>query len=121
MAAFSIHGRMTSMTQFSLKDIFRGLTLASVGFGMLAIAFHSARRPISIETTLWQPFLVAFGGMLVGYGFAFLVKYPPHQMMLAAVGMFTAEAWQFGSNVGLLVYLGLTALLAANQFRKLKK
>ena len=96
--------RMASMPRFSLKDILRGITLASIGFGILAVAFHHPFLPTSKGQMLAQAFLVGFGGMLVGYGFAFPFKYPPHQMILAMVGMFAAESWQTGSWVGLLVY-----------------
>jgi hypothetical protein len=104
---------MAGMPRFSLKDILRGITLASIGFGMLAVAFNSRVLAASKQQMLVQAFLVAFGGMLVGYGFAFPVKYPPHQMMLAMIGMFAAEAWQSGSSFGLLVYISLMALLGS--------
>jgi hypothetical protein len=99
------------MPQFSLKDILRGFTLASIGLGMLAVALNGRILPTSKEFMLVQAFLVAFGGMLVGYGLAFPFKYPPHQMMLAMIGMFAATSWQSGSSVGLLVYVCLMAFL----------
>jgi hypothetical protein len=102
---------MAGMPRFSLKDILRGITLASIGFGMLAVAFNGRILPTSKEHMLVQAFLVAFGGMLVGYGLAFPFKYPPHQMILAMIGMFAAQAWQSGSSFGLLVYISLMALL----------
>lgn len=87
------------------------MTLASIGFGMLAIAFNSQIPPTSKGPMFVQASLVAFGGMLVGYGFAFPFKWPPHQMILAMTGMFAAESWQSGSSFGLIFYVGLTALL----------
>src|SRR5687767_3550445 len=99
------------MLRYSLKDILRGITLASLGFGMPAIAWNSTIGAASRELMLVQTFLVAFGGMLVGYGLAFPFKWPPHQYVLAMMGMFAAQAWQSGSGVGLLVYVGLLPLL----------
>ena len=106
-----MRGRMGGMLRFSLKDILRGITLASIGFGMLAIAFNVRLIPASKELMWSRAFLVAFGGMLVGYGFAFPFKYPPHQYIFAMMGMFAATSWQSGSSFGLLVYAGLSALL----------
>ena len=95
-----------AMPRFSTKDILRGITLASIGFGMLAVGFN--RQPEG-----WaKDFLIAFGGMFVGYGFAFPFKHPPHQMILAMGGMFAANSWHLGSRFGLIVYVGLTALVA---------
>jgi hypothetical protein len=102
---------MMGMVRFGLKDVLRGMTLAALGFGMLAIAFNGAAQPTSKEISLTNAFLVAVGGMLVGYGLAFPFKWPPHQMVLALTGMFAAQAWQSGSIVGLLVYVGLLPLL----------
>jgi hypothetical protein len=103
------------MLRFSLKDILRGLTLTSIGFGLLAAAFHGM-VPASQQASLVQALLVALGGMLIGYGLAFPTKYPPYQMMAAFVGMFAAEAWQSGNAFGILVYLGLTALFFCGQW-----
>jgi hypothetical protein len=94
------------MPRFSTKDALRGVTLASIGFGMLSAGFKS-------QPDWWaHAFLVAFGGMFVGYGFAFPFKYPPHQMILAMGGMFAAESWEPGGSIGLVVYIGLTVLVA---------
>jgi hypothetical protein len=95
------------MPRFSLKDILRGITLAALGFGMLAAAFNGVILPTSNEPSLARAFLVAFGGIFIGYGLAFPLKYPPYQMILAMVGMFAAQAWESGSSVGLFVYIGL--------------
>ena len=113
------------MPRFSVKDILRGMTLASIGFGMLAVAFNAQIPPTSKGPMWVQAFLVAFGGMLVGYGLAFPFKWPPHQMILAMVGMFAAEAWQSGSSVGLIFYVCMTALLggvrALHNFRSKRR
>jgi hypothetical protein len=101
------------MPRFSLKDILRGITLASIGFGMLAVAFTTEHPPTSKGSMWVQEFLVTFGGMLVGYGFAFPFKWPPHQYILAMMGMFAATSWQSGSSFGLIVYVGLSALLCS--------
>ena len=101
---------MEGMPRFSLKDILRGITLASIGFGMLAVAFNGRILPTSRQHMFAQAFLVAFGGMFVGCGFAFPIKYPPHQMIFAMIGMFAAQAWESGSSFGLLVYISLMAL-----------
>jgi hypothetical protein len=111
MAAFFLRDRIAAMPRFSLKDVLRGMTLASIGFGMLAVAFNAQIPPTSKGQMFVQAFLVAFGGMLVGYGFAFPFKWPPHQMMLGMIGMFAAEAWQSGSSLGLIFYVCMTALL----------
>jgi hypothetical protein len=100
------------MFRFSLKDILRGLTLASIGLGMLAFAFREQTPPTAKEVKLLQTLLCAFGGMLVGYGLAFPFKWPPHQQMLAMTGMFAAMSWKSGRITGLVVYVGLTAALA---------
>jgi|SRR4051812_8860670 hypothetical protein len=110
---FVIHGTMGTMPRFSLKDILRGITLASIGVGMLAVVFNEQSLPTSKQFLLLQALLVGFGGMLVGYGLAFPFKYPPHQMMFAMTGMFAAQGWQSGSSVGLVVYVSLTALLGS--------
>src|SRR5262245_37244655 len=102
---------MAGMVRFSLKDILRGLTLASIGFGMLAVGFRMDVQSTPKVLSLTEAFLVAFGGMFVGYGLAFPVKYPPQQMALAMVGMFAATSWRDGSSLGLLFYVGLTAVL----------
>jgi hypothetical protein len=101
---------MERMLRFSLKDILRGTTLIAIGCGMLAIANHRATVPGAKEVSLAQAFLVAFGGMLTGYGVAFPIKYPPYQMICAMLGMFAAQAWQSGSRFGLIVYIGLLTL-----------
>ena len=59
---------------------------------------------------LVQALLVACGGALVGYGFAFPFKWPPHQMILGMIGMFAVQAWQSGSSFGLIFYICVTAL-----------
>jgi hypothetical protein len=97
---------MGRMPRYSLKRILIGLTLFSIGFGMLAIGFRIVRPP-SQESQLLRTFLIAFGGMFVGYGVATPVRYPPHQMMLAMAGMFAAEGWDSGSYFGLIVYVVL--------------
>jgi len=99
------------MLRFGLKDMLRGMTLATVGFGMLAIARNETFQVEPKAVSLFDAFLVAFGGMLIGYGLAFPFKWPPHQMVLAMCGMFAAQAWQTGSSVGLLAYLCLLPLL----------
>lgn len=99
------------MPRFSVKDMLRGLTLAAVGFGMLAIVFNRSTPPESKELKLLDAFLVGFGGMFVGYGFAFPFKWPPHQMAMAGIGMFAAQAWQSGHSFGLILYIGLQAVL----------
>src|SRR4051812_21333842 len=63
VAALSIRGRIATMPRFSLKDLLRGMTLASIGFGMLAVAFSCQISQTSKEAKLVQAFLVAFGGM----------------------------------------------------------
>ena len=60
---------------------------------MLAAAFNGAVLPTSDEPSLTRAFLIAFGGIFIGYGLAFSLKYPPHQMIFAFVGMFAAQAW----------------------------
>jgi hypothetical protein len=77
---------------------------------MLAAAFHDGIHPATERITFAHAFLVAWGGAFVGYGFAFPLKYPPHQMILGMVGMFAAQAWESGNSVGLLIYVGLTVL-----------
>jgi hypothetical protein len=99
------------MPRFSLKDVLRGMTLASIGFGMLGVAFNGQILPTSKGAMFVEAFLVAFGGMLVGYGFAFPFKWPPHQMGLGGIGMFAAQSWQSGSSFGLIFYVCITALL----------
>jgi len=94
----------------------RGLTLAAIGFGMLAIVFNRSAPPDSKELKLLDAFLVAFGGMFVGYGFAFPIKWPPHQMVMAMIGMFAAQAWQSGHSFGLIIYVGLQAVLVIVYF-----
>jgi len=98
------------MLKFSLKDVFRGMTLASIGFGMLAVAFHGVAQPAPPGPMLLHEFLVGFGGVFVGYGFAFPVKYPPHQMIMALLGMFAAQAWESGSFFGPVVFVALLLL-----------
>jgi hypothetical protein len=109
------------MPRFSLKDILRGTTLAALGLGMLAVAFEANLRPTSKALKLQQDLLVAFGGMLVGYALAFPLKYPPHRMILAMIGMFAAQAWRSGSSLGLLVYLGLLASLGCLHLFQLRR
>lgn len=100
-----------SMPRFSLKDILRGMTLASIGCAMLAIALRGYTWPTTQGWLLLRGFLIAFGGTFVGYGLAFPIKYPPHQMMFGMIGMFAATAWDSGSSVGLLVYLGAITIM----------
>jgi hypothetical protein len=100
------------MPHFSLKALLRGMTWASLGFGMLALAFNRTVPPTTKESMLLQAFLVAFGGMLVGFGLSFPFRFPPHRYVLSMVGMFAAQSWQSGSAFGLLIYIGLTLLLA---------
>jgi len=104
------------MLQYSLKDVFRGMTLAAVGLGMLVVAFTRLNQPSTNELKMLQAFLVAFGGAFVGYGFAFPIKWPPHRMMMGAIGMFAAQAWQSGSAVGLVFYVVLMAISGIVRF-----
>src|SRR5689334_11948745 len=101
---------MERMLRFSLKDILRGTTLIAIGCGMLAIANHRAGLAAVKEVSLGQAFLVAFGGMFIGYGVAFPIKYPPYQMICAMIGMFAAQAWESGRPFGLIVFIGLLAV-----------
>jgi hypothetical protein len=104
------------MLQYSLKDVFRGLTLAAVGLGMLVVAFTKLNQPSTNELRMLQAFLVAFGGAFVGYGFAFPIKWPPHQMVMGMIGMFAAQGWQSGSAFGLIVYVALMAIAGVVRF-----
>jgi hypothetical protein len=109
------------MPRFSLKDILLGITAASIGFGMLAVAFHGGVPAASEKISVGQAFLVAFGGALAGYGLAFPFKWPPHQMISAMVGMFAAQAWQTGSSFGLIFYVCVMALFGGvGAIRKLR-
>lgn len=92
---------MSGMTRFTLKDILRGITLTAIGLGMLA----AASKGNESETSLARAFLIAFGGMFIGYGFAFSIKWPPYQMICAMVGMFAAQAWYSGSSLGLIFFV----------------
>jgi hypothetical protein len=112
---------MMGMLRFGLKDMLRGMTLAAIGFGMLAVAFHRTTPAIPKEISLSNAFLVAFGGTLVGYGFAFPFKWPPHQMLLAMLGMFAAQAWQTGNSFGLLLYLGLLPLFCVHNWIRYRR
>jgi hypothetical protein len=112
---------MIGMARFALKDLLRGITLVALGFGMLAVVLHGNPQPTSAGLRLWQQMLVGFGGMLIGYGIAFPISYPPHQMILAMTGVFAAQAWFAGTTVGLMVYLGLTATIAAAQYAGKKR
>ena len=103
------------MPRFAVKDMLRGMTLAALGFGMIAIVLNGTIQPPSRPTFL-QTFLVTFGGMFIGYGFAFPFKWPPHRMVLAMTGMFAAQAWLTGTSFGLVVYVGLTAVMAVYQY-----
>lgn len=105
------------MPRFTVKDMLRGLTLASVGFGMLALAFGQFAEPATKELKLLQAFLVGFGGMFIGYGFAFPVKWPPNRMVLAMTGVFAAQAWHTGTLFGLLLYLSLLPLMLLVNWR----
>lgn len=98
------------MLRFSLKDILRGTTLIAIGCGMLAIASHGAVLASAEANSLPHAFLVAFGGLLIGYGVAFPLKWPPHQMISGLIGMIAAQAWQTGSRIGLIVFVGLLAV-----------
>lgn len=101
------------MLKFSLRDVFRGMTLASIGFGMLAVAFRGVAQPAPPalpEPAMLHEFLVAFGGTFIGYGFAFPVKFPPHQMIMAMLGMFAAQACESGSYFGPVVFVALLLL-----------
>jgi hypothetical protein len=105
------------MARFSMKDMLRGMTLVAVGLGMITIVLSSSSGSAPHEHKLWQMVLVTFGGILVGYGLAFPFKWPPHQMMLAMIGMFAAQACLYtGGRVGLLTYLCLAALLTVAQY-----
>jgi hypothetical protein len=95
------------MLRFGLKDMLRGMTLAAIGFGMLAIAFDGSFQTQSTDPSTGDAVLVAFGGMLVGYGFAFPIKWPPYQMVFGMIGTFAAQAWQSGNSFGLLFYVAL--------------
>jgi hypothetical protein len=106
---------MAGMPRFSLKDILRGITLASIGFGMLAIAFRGDVQPAPGALPWWQVSLAAFGGMLVGYGLAFPFKYPPHQMIVAMLGMLAAMAWQSGNIFGFLAYAVMMAFITGGR------
>lgn len=99
------------MTRFSLKDVLRGITLAAIGFGMLAAASNGILLPVSDEPSLARAFLIAFGGMMLGYGFAFWIKWPPSQMICAMMGLFAAQAWDSESGVGLMVYVAGISLM----------
>jgi hypothetical protein len=100
-----------SMARFSLKDVLRGITLAAIGFGMLAAASNGVVLPVSNEPSLARAFLIACGGMMLGYGFAFWIKWPPYQMICAMIGMFAAQAWDSGNSIGLLAYIAAMALM----------
>jgi hypothetical protein len=100
------------MPRFSLKAMLLGITAASIGFGMLAVAFHGGVPPASERISLGHAFLVAFGGSLVGYGLAFPLRWPPHQMVLAAIGMFAAQGWESGSSFGLIFYVCVLAFVS---------
>jgi hypothetical protein len=99
------------MPRFTIKDILRGITFASLGCGMLAIAFQHTFQPATKMSNLTQAFLVAFGGLFIGYGLAFPLKWPPYQMVMAMLGMFAAQGWQAGNIVGLIAFMGTMALL----------
>jgi hypothetical protein len=100
------------MPRFSLKDVLIGVTAASIGFAMLAIAFHQPTRLPDQPISPGEAFLVAFGGVLAGFGLSFPIKWPPNRMICSMVGMFAAQAWQSGSSVGVITYVGLMALFA---------
>lgn len=100
------------MTRFSLKDILRGITLTAIGLAMLV----AASKDVSGETSLWRAFLIHIGGMFVGYGLAFSVKWPPYQYICAMIGMFAAQAWFSGSRVGLIFFVGVTFLMGVASF-----
>src|SRR4030095_6948438 len=98
------------MTRFTTKDVLRGMTLAAVGFGMLAIVLNDTLQTTSKE--LLRASLIAFGGLLIGLGFGFPIKYPPSRFMLGMIGMFTASSWFEGSYVGLAISIILFAPFA---------
>ena len=104
------------MLRYSLKDVLRGVTLAAIGLGMLVIAFTKLNQPSTNELKMLQAFLVAFGGAFVGYGFAFPIKWPPHQMVMGMIGMFAAQGWQSGSAVGLIFYVVLMTIAGVVRF-----
>ena len=99
------------MPRYSLKQILIGLTLFSVGFGMLAGGFRGIVQPASEEMKWLRALLIAGGGAAVGYGVATPVKFPPHKMVLGMAGMFAAQSWDSGSYFGLLVYAGLAVVV----------
>ena len=106
------------MTKFSMKDMLRGMTMAAVGLGMISIVLSSTSGPAPYEHEPWQMVLVSFGGMLVGYGLAFPIKWPPHQRMLGMIGMFAAQACFYaGGRIGLIMYICMAAMILWPVFR----
>ncbi len=99
------------MPRFSLKAMLLGITAASIGFGMLAVAFHGGVPPASESISVGHAFLVAFGGALAGCGLAIPFVWPPHLVVLAMVGMFAAQGWETGSGFGLIFYVCVMALV----------
>ena len=100
------------MLRFTTKDVLRGMTLVAVGFGMLAIVLNETFQATSKEPTLLRASLIAFGGLLIGLGFAFPFKYPPIRFMLGMIGMLAASSWFEGSYVGLALSVILFAPFA---------
>lgn len=97
---------MRRMTRFTLKDILRGITLTAIGLGMLGAASNGAGG----EKSTLRIFLITFGGVFIGYGLAFSVKWPPHRMMCAIIGMFAAQAWHSHSGMEKLSLIGIVLL-----------
>ena len=100
---------MAGMVRFSLRAALFGLTLAAVGLGMFAIGLSNSGKSPPGDAIFVNAFLVAFGGVLVGYGVSFPVKWPPHRMMFPLMGLFAAQACASSNWGELLVYAGMMA------------
>lgn len=93
------------MRRFSLRELLVGMTVIAIGCGMLATGFRIDLHQASKELLLNRAFLIAFGGTAVGFGLSFPIKWPPHRMMCAMLGMFAAQAWDNRSGlIGLVLY-----------------